>query len=334
MLPYCSMPPKSHSFKNSFVDDCRAKALTCGACQEPYKNPRKITKCDHSFCLECIKDVAKRAIPTCPTCQKTFTMQQLQTNQEINEKLRNLRGSFYADDSSSLDDATSSEKLYDLVSRWPNQIEDYLGVGPAYRSDFRMLLKEVVESFIEGKLPVEECQQIKEVLKKFRKDIEGFDAGKEILGLSQSEWEYLNTALSTLEPELSKEKPNLPEEVLEHVSFNQECLKFISTQAARDYVKDILKKEHQIKPHQCLYLLRPSTRAQGTDMTQKFTLSFVDIDGVPQDVRLGFNSGKWMSYVSKGGVDTIFNSKDSLDEIINTALQNSEREICPIEYQK
>jgi hypothetical protein len=279
-------------------------------CLEPSKNPRKITKCGHSFCLECINKVANRALPSCQVCKTPFDKNQLQIDDEINNGLERLRAIYSTDRYFPKEnaDATTGEKLYDFISQWPTESEAYQpGYRPYCLHGFQTFATEIINDFIENKLSDKECTQILEILKKFRKDIQG--PSKEILKLSETAEEYLNHALSILD---------LPKDVLEHSSFNREFLKFKPVNEIRDTTDKILKKAHVENPLHCHYFLRPSTRGLGDDTVQCFTLNYIDCDATTRAVRLGFFAGKWEVYNVSNNTVTITNTLGSLEELLKT----------------
>lgn len=332
------MDPYS-SVSNSFVDARQDQGLDCPICIEPFNNPRRITVCKHTFCLECITEVAahaipKNIIPTCPICRKHFTINDLRENGKINEesKPEELEPSpIFAKA------AQIHAKLDNLVSIWPLHCDCEPETAHDHHTRFQEILNEVVNSFINDKLPLEECKQIAKTLKEFRKDVESAtdippnrreedygDVKKERRGLSQNLWEHLNYVLNLLEPDL-------PKEVLEHVSFSRKCLKFSSSEEARQYASKVVQKANEEKPEQCHYLLRPSTRGRGNDTTQKFTLSYIDPDGKTSAWRLGRNPEGWVIYsVTENNDEKISHVLGTLDEAIKRALSHLKKEICPI----
>lgn len=342
------------NLSNPFVDACRDEGLDCSICLEPFKNPRKIIVCSHTFCLECITEVADHAIPknispTCPTCRAPFTIKDLRENDKINWDMKELRAKFKNEEPKPIEPAlfpsfvkvqTTLTKLYDLVSMWPLRRECEPETVSVHQAKFLEIVNEVVNSFIEEKLPRQECEQITKILKKFRKDVQGAsdippnrrdadypDGKKEILGLSQNLWEHLNYVLNVLEP-------NLPQEVLEHVSFSRNCLKFPSSQDARQYSSQILQKAREEKPEQCHYLLRPSTRGRGNDTTQKFTLSYMDTDGKSCACRLGRKPEGWIIYdVTANNDEIICGTLGTLDEAIIHVLKDKKGKISPIDSE-
>lgn len=64
--------------------------VTCPICLDPTVEPVSI-ECGHSFCHECISQVAKAGGGTCPVCRKQFLLKNFRPNLQLANMVDNLR---------------------------------------------------------------------------------------------------------------------------------------------------------------------------------------------------------------------------------------------------
>lgn len=64
--------------------------VTCPICLDPTVEPVSI-ECGHSFCRECISQVAKAGGGTCPTCRQKFLTKSFRPNLQLANMVENLR---------------------------------------------------------------------------------------------------------------------------------------------------------------------------------------------------------------------------------------------------
>ena len=75
------------SFKVA-VDDVLKNVCECTICCDVYRTPH-LTKCGHSFCLDCITEVINRQ-HLCPECRAELTTDQLTRNLKLEDLIDSL----------------------------------------------------------------------------------------------------------------------------------------------------------------------------------------------------------------------------------------------------
>jgi len=64
--------------------DSNKKKLECPVCMDSYDNPHISTKCGHTLCFSCWKQLWDRGTRTCPHCRAPFKMKNLIKNFVVN----------------------------------------------------------------------------------------------------------------------------------------------------------------------------------------------------------------------------------------------------------